>query len=305
MSKYLRNLLLAFLAVPLAGASASAQTCVGEPVSVQILGSAGPALDPERVSSSYLLWIGNQAKLLVDMGGGAHERFGRSKAKINDLSLVAISHVHPDHVADLPALLWLSNRFRKEPLPVVGPSGNNVAPSISNFARRLFDDRNGAFQVMGSALGSKKSYAEGSVRLDISVVDVTKKKPSTVFDREGMIVTAIGIPHGDMPTLAYRVQTQGKSIVFSSDQTGTDPRFVPFAKGADILIMHLTIGPGETNKYHAAPDVVGRIAQEANPKRLIVSHFGPMDLDAAIAELKKFYTGALTVGADLQCTPVQ
>ena len=36
----------------------------------------------------------------------------------------------------------------------------------------------------------------------------------------------------------------------------------------------------------------------------IVSHIGQFNLDAAIAELKKFYTGPLTVGADLQCTSV-
>lgn len=305
MKRHMSFCLLAFVSILSAGASASAQTCTGDPVAVQILGSAGPALDPERVSSSYLLWIGDRAKMLVDMGGGAHERFGKSKAKITDLSLLAVSHVHPDHVADLPALLWLSNRFRKESLPVVGPSGNNVAPSISTFFHRLFDDKTGVFQVMGSALGSKKAYAEGSVRLDISAVDVAKKAPTTVFDRDGMTVTAFGIPHGDMPTLAFRVQTHGKSVVFSSDQTGTDPEFVKFAKGADILIMHLTIGAGQKNPFHAAPDVVGRISQEANVKQLIVSHFGPMDLNAAIAELKKFYTGPLIIGADMQCTPLQ
>ena len=32
---------------------------------------------------------------------------------------------------------------------------------------------------------------------------------------------------------------------------------------------------------------------------------GQFDLEAAVAEVKKSYTGALTVGADLQCTPVQ
>lgn len=305
MNRHVWAYVLAFLASCLAHSNASAQTCAGQPVAVQILGSGGPAIDPKRVSSSYLLWIGNQAKMLIDMGGGAHERFGQSQAKISDLSLLAISHVHPDHVADLPAVLWLSNRFRKDSLPVVGPSGNAVAPDISTFLSRLFNDKTGAFQVMGSALGSKRPYAASSVRLDISVVDVRKKKPQTVFDRDGMTVSAFGIPHGDMPTLAYRVQTRGVSIVFSSDQTGTDPEFAKFAKGADVLIMHLTIGAGEKNPFHAAPDVVGRITQEANPKRLIVSHFGPMDLDLAIADLKKFYTGPLTIGADLQCTQVQ
>ena len=54
-------------------------------------------------------------------------------------------------------------------------------------------------------------------------------------------MTAMGIPHGNIPTLAYRVQTRDVSIVFSSDQTGTNPRFIEFAKGANVLIMHLNI----------------------------------------------------------------
>jgi ribonuclease BN (tRNA processing enzyme) len=119
------------------------------------------------------------------------------------------------------------------------------------------------------------------------------------------MVTALGIPHGPLPTLAYRVQTRGVSIVFSSDQTGTNPRFIDFAKRANILIMHLAIAAGATSPLHAAPAVVGRVAKDADVGRLIVSHIGQFDLDPAIAELKKFYTGPLTVGADLQCTPVQ
>jgi ribonuclease BN (tRNA processing enzyme) len=262
-------------------------------------------LDASRASSSYLLWIGEQAKVLVDMGGGAYLRFAQAKAKLSDLALLAVSHLDPDHTAGLPALLWLSNRSRSEPLPTVGPSGNDIAPSYSTFLYRLFDEKNGAFQLMGSALGGTQAYAAQAVRLDVSVVDATKSEPSTVYARPGMTVTALGIPHGDVPTLAYRVETEGKSAVFSSDQTGTNPEFVKFAKGADALIMHLTVPVGANHPVHAAPDVVGRIAQEAKVGSLIVSHIGPIDLDAAIGELKKYYTGPLTVGADLQCTQVQ
>jgi hypothetical protein len=76
------------LAVP---SGASAQSCAAGPLTVQILGSGGPAIDRERASSSYLLWIGGQARMLVDMGGGAYLRFGQSGAKLSDLALVAIS----------------------------------------------------------------------------------------------------------------------------------------------------------------------------------------------------------------------
>ncbi len=294
--------LLALLAIP---DSAGAQSCMGNPVAVQILGSGGPRINRDRASSSYLLWIDAQAKLLVDMGGGAFLRFGQSQAQLGDLSAMAISHLHADHVSDLPAFLWLSHQTRKEPLPIVGPSGNDQAPAFPTFLRRLFDEKDGAFPLLGPTLGAVQGEAGGGVRLDIAVVDVTKAQPSTVFDRGGVAVTALGIPHGNVPTLAYRVTTRGVSIVFSSDQNGTSPAFVEFARGAHVLIMHLAIAAGTTNPLHASPAIVGRVAQQAGVGRLIVSHIGLFDLDAAIAELKKFHTGPLTVGADLQCTQVQ
>jgi ribonuclease BN (tRNA processing enzyme) len=298
-----RAVILFLLALLSVASNASAQSCGGSPVAVQILGSGGPAISPERASAGYVLWVDGQAKLLIDIGGGSYIRFGQSRAKLADLAMVGISHLHPDHTSDLAALMWGSNRIRSEPLPIVGPSGNNVAPDLATFLARMFDARTGAYQVLGSTLGAAQPGVERP-RLDVSVIDVTRTEPTKVFDRQGMIVTALGIPHADLPTLAYRVQTHDVSIVLSSDQTGTNPHFVPFAKGANVLVMHLAIAAGASSPLHASPAVVGRIAQEAGVGRLIVGHIGQFDLDAAIAELRKSYTGPLTIGADLQCTPV-
>jgi hypothetical protein len=46
------------------------------------------------------------------------------------------------------------------------------------------------------------------------------------------------------------------------------------------------------------------MAQRAAPGRLILSHIANFDLDAATAEVKRNYSGPLTIGADLQCTQV-
>jgi ribonuclease BN (tRNA processing enzyme) len=297
----IRLALVCLLALLSLASGAFAQTCAGNPVAVQILGSGGPAIKADRASAGYLLWAGDQAKVLIDAGGGTFLRFGESRAKLSDLAMVGVSHLHPDHTSDLPALLWTSQNVRREPLPIVGPSGNNAAPSFSTFLNRLFDEKTGAFQVLGGTLGGGQG---GGVRLEVGVVDVTKVEPATVFDKDGLKVTALGIPHGPMPTLAYRVQTRDAAVVFSSDQTGTNPKFVEFAKGANALVMHLAIAAGATSPLHAPPAVVGRIAQEAGVGRLILSHIGQYPLDPAIAEVKKAYSGALTIGADLQCTPV-
>jgi ribonuclease BN (tRNA processing enzyme) len=283
---------------------ATPQACAGNPVAVQILGSGGPGFNAQRASASYLLWVGPQAKVLFDIGGGAHLRFSQAGAKLADLAMVGISHLHPDHTSDLPALMWASNRVRSAPLPIVGPSGNNVAPDFKTFLARLFDEKIGAFQVLGSTLGAEQPGVERP-RIESTVVDTSKTEPNKVFDRDGITVTAQRIPHGNLPTLAYRVQTRDKSVVFSSDQNGSDPKFVDFAKGADVLVMHMAIAANAPpSPLHAAPAVVGRVAQEAQAKRLILSHIGQFDLDAAVAEVKKGFTGALTVGADLQCTLV-
>src|SRR5438270_12233497 len=106
--------LLGFLSVLLNVSSAAAQGCTENPVAVQVLGSGGPRLNPDRASSSYLLWINGRARILVDMGGGAYLRFGQSQAKLEDLWMLGISHLHPDHVSDLPAFLWQSHEVRRE-----------------------------------------------------------------------------------------------------------------------------------------------------------------------------------------------
>ena len=281
--------------------TASAQTCQAGPVAVQILGSGGPRANKDRASASYLLWIGGRARILVDAGGGAYARFGASGASLEDLTLIAISHLHPDHVSDLPALFWSIDQNRKTPaLPIAGPSGNELVPDFQTFLNLLLDQKNGAFRVLGGMVGGPGR----GVPLEVTVTDVKKGEPSMVFNQQGITVTAIGIPHGEIPALAYRVQTQNKSIVFSTDQNGTNPTFVEFARGADVLVMHMAIAAGGTSPLHAAPAVVGRIAQEAHAGRLVVSHIGQFDLEAAVADVKKAYSGPVTVGADLQCTPV-
>ena len=291
------SVLVLFSIVP----GASAQTCQASPVAVQILGSGGPRVSKDRASASYLLWIAGRARILVDAGGGAYARFGASGASLEDLSLIAISHLHPDHVSDLPALFWSIDQTRKDPpLPIAGPSGNDLVPDFQTFLNVLLDQKNGAFRVLGGMVGGSGR----GVPLEVTVTDVKKGEPSMVFNRQGITVTAIGIPHGDIPALAYRVQAQNKSIVFSTDQNGTNPSFVEFARGADVLIMHMAIAAGASSPLHAAPAAVGRIAQDAHVGRLVVSHIGQFDLDAAISDVKKAYSGSLTIGADLQCTPV-
>jgi hypothetical protein len=176
------------------------------------------------------------------MGGGAHHRFGQSQAKLEDLWMVGISHLHPDHVSDLPAFLWQSHELRKEPLIIFGPSGNDAAPDFSAFLSRLFDENTGAFPVLGSTLGASAGglrldigrVVPGGVRLDVGVVDAAKADPSTVLHREGITVTALGntawkhadfgVPraiHGNVSVVFSSIRTEPIQNSFSSRKAPT------------------------------------------------------------------------------------
>src|SRR5882672_8430509 len=102
----MRSLLVSLLVSLAVSSTAFAQACTGNPIAVQVLGSGAPGFVKDRANTSYLLWIGSQAKILVDAGGGAYVRFGQSGAKFGDLSMILVSHLHPDHVSDLPGVLW-------------------------------------------------------------------------------------------------------------------------------------------------------------------------------------------------------
>ena len=113
---------------------------------------------------------------------------------------------------------------------------------------------------------------------------------TTVLAEEDIIVTATGVPHGtSIPSVAYRVHIGEQSIVFSSDQNGTDERFVNFAMGADVLVMHLAIATQATDglrRLHATPEIVGEIARDSAVERLVLSHFS--DTPAGVSSREFF-----------------
>ena len=262
-------------------------------VQLEILGSGGPDT-PGRASTSYVLWVEGISRVLVDAGGGTSDQFRRSGANFDDIQLVAISHLHPDHSVELPALLWPEGGS----LRVAGPSAAGIFPSIDGFLDRLFGP-GGAFYVLAEELA-----------LETITVDVTGG-PTEIWQGEDVVVQGIGVPHGDVPTLGYRVEVADSSIAFASDQNGSDPSFIDFISGADVLVIHLggsEASTGEIAELHARPSVWGRMATSADVGQVVVSHIGTSssdELNASLAFLRENYSGPITVGEDSLCIEVR
>jgi ribonuclease BN (tRNA processing enzyme) len=297
--------LAAFILLAFPG-PAHAQSCENTGVAAQVLGSGGPELQDKRASSSYLVWLNGQPRVLVDAGGGSALRFGESGAQMSQLEVILFSHFHVDHSADFSALIkssWFEDRLRD--LPIYGPPGNDFMPSTTEFVSDLFGDKHGAYRYLSELLvpGENSTY---KMQPHNVVADST---PVVVFHNAELAVSAVRVIHGVVPALAWRVETGGKAIVFSGDTNGSGDGLVRLAASADLFIAHNAVPEGAQGierRLHMPPSVIGQIAGSAHVKQLVLSHRMLRTLgkeQQSEAEIRKHYSGRIAFANDLECFP--
>jgi ribonuclease BN (tRNA processing enzyme) len=239
-------------------------------MTLQVLGSGGPELTDNRASSAYLIWIDHKAKILIDFGGGASFRYEESGAKIEDLDVILLTHLHVDHTSDLPALLKASFfTSSRGDLHLFGPDKNDIMPATTTFIDRLFKNKRGAWQYLGDNL-------DGSAPLQLKAHTIQKTlKPTIIYKQGDLVIKAISVHHGPIPALAYRIEKGGKSITFSGDMNGEFHTLEKLAYKTDILVAHNAVPTdteGAAANLHMTPATIGEIAQKAEVKSLVLSH---------------------------------
>jgi len=297
------------VALPLSAQAAETQSCAPSGTELQVLGSGGPIADDGRASSAYLVWIDGKSSVLVDAGGGAFLRFAQAGGSFSDLDFIGISHFHADHSADLPALLksgYFANRTRQ--LPISGPAGAEPFPGLQDYLNSMLGREIGAYRYLSGYLDG----SGGLPALDPIEIGYKQQAAVNIYGEPGgnVHIEALHVPHGIVPALAYRVNVDDKSIVFASDQNGSNEQFIDFAKDATVLVMHMPVPEGVTGagrKLHAPPSVIGEIAAAASVKTLVLSHFmarSLRDLDKYVSIVRSGYSGTVIVANDLNCIAV-
>ena len=286
------------------GAAAGAAPCQGKGIEVQVLGSGGPETGDKRASSSYLIWLDGRAAVLVDSGGGSALRFGQSGARMQDLDLVLFTHFHADHSADFPALVKSSFfEDRTRPLLVYGPSGNLRFPAAGEFIRALFDEKTGAFRYLYDFI----TPGAASYLIQTHDVDATEPAVRAIYSDKHLQVSAVAVVHGPVPALAWRVEADGRSVVFSGDTNGSGDALSRLARGADLFIAHNAVPEGATGvarNLHMPPSVIGRIAAGAKVKQLVLSHRMLRTLgreEETLRYIRKNFFGPVSFADDLDC----
>ena len=297
---------------PVAAFLAASVSCFGiaqaQTLDVTLIGTGDPVPRVDRFGPATLVEAGPQ-RLLFDAGRGVTQRLGQLDIPLSEIDVVFITHFHSDHLSGLPDLWltgWLPPPFgrRTQPLRVIGPEG--LSDILEGF-RQAFDP-DIQIRIVDEQLPPQ------GVEFDVSEFSAN----GVVFDRDGVVVTAFAVDHGQYikPSYGYRVDYAGRSVVISGD-TRFDENLIEAAQGADVVIHEVAAAREELLEFderiqlilnhHTTPEEAGIVFERVGPKLAVYSHFvllsSPDVPEVSIAELlqrtRTEYGGPLEAGDDL------
>jgi ribonuclease BN (tRNA processing enzyme) len=236
-------------------------------VRLLVLGSNGTYPTPGRPCSGYLVEAGATV-LMLDAGPGTVMALQAADA-VARLSALLVTHLHPDHCADVFALFNLL-RMGPEPrsgIPALGPAG--LAAGLARF------------------LGAGEDHSFHRV-FDWQTV--------AAGDRVGVgdLELEFGLADHQVPTLIVSIGADGRRLVYSAD-TGPGGDLAALSTGADLLLCEATF-QGEQHAggwpYHLSAAGAGALAREAGVRRLLLTHLGPMlEPERSVAEAAAVFGG--------------
>jgi ribonuclease BN (tRNA processing enzyme) len=251
----------------------------------------GPGVDLVRSQSASAVVV-HGVPYLIDCGYGAVRQLVASGLGIQRVSTLCLTHLHNDHTSDIAALLSLQwTGSKTAPTDVYGPYGTaRLVEGAIAFFRGDVEIRT----VDEGRTARPESLFRGH---DVAATPT----PTQVHKDERVSITAAESEHFPeraktrMPhrALAYRIDTDERSIVFSGD-TPYSKNLVALARNADLFVCEVIDqgvydqnmerakadeaagNPNSISRHiaetHSTPAVVGRMAAEAQVKTVVLNH---------------------------------
>lgn len=243
---------------------------------ITILGSGTAVPSLERNSSGIL--IQNEGKnSLMDCGYGTLHQLLRLGVTYQDIDRIYFTHNHPDHMVDLIPLLF-AFRYplapREQKLEIV------AGPGFQDF----FD-------------GLLKAY-KGWLTPKTYAIEIIEQDEET-SEYDGLSVTTRKVNHLPI-SRGYRIiDANGKIAAFSGD-TDTCDEMIELGQDADLMVLECATPDELKIAGHLSPTPAARLAQQAQCKKLCLTHFyPPCDLTEFQGIVAQEYTGELFFAEDL------
>ncbi len=216
---------------------------------ITVLGSGTIAAPHRRNPSGYLLYdVEQKSYALLDCGPGILKQICSMGIEPIQIGTVFLSHYHIDHCSDLLALLlnrYLHDSDSNMTLTVAGP----------NDIREWF-----AAQAVwqGSWMNEK-----GPSVLPVEEIGVWK----------GWKIESCLTGH-TYNSLAFMFSKKGKRFFYSGD-SGYNSEITKLAQGADLAICECAVPDDKPREGHMTPADLLRLAEQAQPKKLLATHIYP------------------------------
>lgn len=277
------------------------------PLEVLVLGSGGPGATG-RASSSYLVYVDGVARILVDAGPGSFARLGEAKASLSKVDIVLLTHLHIDHVGEIPGLFKARAVSGSGPITfnVWGPTGaqkhgeDAFFPSTTEFLHLMFGST-GAFAYLSDFA------APITLRAHDIQAPTANAAPLKILNEDNLVIHAVAGHHGDAPSVIYRIEHGGKSVTFSGDidATGLGALRV-IARDTGLLVFNTVVldppgSPSVLYTLHTPPLAIGLLAQEVRAHELLLSHLSPSVEEAGaavLASIRRNYSGTVAFAKD-------
>ncbi len=213
-------------------------------------------------------------RIVLDAGTGLRS-LGNALVKTGEpqsLTLL-LSHFHWDHIQGLP--FFVPAYMPQTKLVVVGSSDGRHSLR-DKLSRQMTEPH---FPVQLDDLSANLSYREA--------------RAGGRFDVGGGIEVRVARLNHPGGVFAYRIEHEGKSIVYATDTEHyacVDPALRALAEGADVLIYDAQYTPEEYQSKvgwgHSTFASGAEVAKSAGVKKLVLFHHDPQRTDAGVAAIE-------------------
>jgi ribonuclease BN (tRNA processing enzyme) len=283
---------------------------------IRLLGTGTPTPSLKRMSSAYLVEVGER-KVLFDFGPGAYHRLLQAGVDPTQVTDLFFSHLHYDHCLDYVRLLmtrWDQAAGRVPELNVYGPP----------HTRRMTDLIIGPDGVFGPDLAARTQLRMSQDVFEARGGTLPRQRPAPVvreissgdvIDCGDFTVTARSVLHAQpiLECFGFRLDAGEASFVYSGD-AGPCKAMELLAADCSVLVhmCHFISGTAlsaEMARRNMGHLELARLGRAANVRNLVVSHVTEqMDVpgirERLIREMSALYAGNLFFGEDLMEIPV-
>jgi len=245
-----------------------------------ILGSGTGVPSLKRGAPAALLRIEDK-NLLIDIGSGSLQKMLQFGASYLNLDAIILTHLHPDHTSDLVPFFFAckySLAPRTKELYLIGGKG------MREFYERL-----------------KEVYGHW-VKPDSFKLHI-QEAPHGKRDLLGIGFVTFPLQH-TRSSIGLRFEYEGKVLAYSGD-TDYCAELIEMGKAADLLVLECSFPNERKIQGHLTPSLAGKVAKEAETKKLVLTHFyPPCDETDIITQCQEEFSGELILAEDMMVLSV-